>query len=183
MSEVDVLLERYTTLASLAWTADLSGAERVWFVVYSPAQERRMLLRSTDFEAATRGAGHGWVQLDLSDSFAYWMAAHEFREEYFSEPEFADTILPEFAEHLARQVKAALGTAETDTVVALCGLSSLFGLASVSELVNAVRNSIRGRLLVFFPGEKEGSNYRFLDARDGWNYLSIAITANEVASP
>ena len=36
-----------------------------------------------------------------------------------------------------------------------------------------------GRLLVFFPGEVEGNNYRLLDARDGWNYLATPITADK----
>jgi len=42
-----------------------------------------------------------------------------------------------------------------------------------------VESSIRGRLLVFFPGEYENNNYRLLDARDGWNYLAVPITARE----
>jgi hypothetical protein len=32
------------------------------------------------------------------------------------------------------------------------------------------RADIKGRLVVFFPGHLERSNYRLLDARDGWNY-------------
>ena len=45
--------------------------------------------------------------------------------------------------------------------------------------MEAVTDCIGGRLLVFFPGEREGSNYRLLDARDGWNYLATPITAQE----
>jgi hypothetical protein len=37
----------------------------------------------------------------------------------------------------------------------------------VSALVNAVNDTIAGRLLIFFPGDHEGSSYRLLDARDG----------------
>jgi hypothetical protein len=84
---------------------------------------------------------------------------------------------------LARQVQSVLAAADENTVVALSGLSGLFGLISVSALVTAVRKTIRGRLLLFFPGDKEGSNYRFLDARDGWDYLAIAITAKDEATP
>jgi len=43
-----------------------------------------------------------------------------------------------------------------------------------------VEADIRGRLLVFFPGVYEQDNYRLLDARDGWNYLAIPITASDV---
>ena len=38
------------------------------------------------------------------------------------------------------------------------------------------RAQIRGRLVVFFPGHLERSNYRLLDARDGWNYMAVPIT-------
>jgi hypothetical protein len=39
-----------------------------------------------------------------------------------------------------------------------------------------VESDIRGRLVVFFPGHLERSNYRLLDARDGWNYMAVPIT-------
>lgn len=198
MSEIDVLLARYRTLVRLTWPTTLSGAERVWFVIYTPAQERRLRLRIADFGVATHEAGHGWRTVDLTDAFARWLAAHEFRDAYFAAPEYLEAILPEFVQTVARQVEAALtaiGASTADastsdafasdenTVVALYGLSALFGLASVSELVTAVRKTIRGRLLLFFPGDKEGSNYRFLDARDGWDYLAIAITAKDGETP
>ena len=46
----------------------------------------------------------------------------------------------------------------------------------VSQLMERVAPTIRGRLLVFFPGEHEHTTYRLLDARDGWNYLAVPIT-------
>ena len=46
----------------------------------------------------------------------------------------------------------------------------------MSALLNEVSDAIAGRLLVFFPGQHEGSSYRLLDARDGWNYLATPIT-------
>jgi hypothetical protein len=58
-------------------------------------------------------------------------------------------------------------------------VASLFGFCRVSELVSRVESSIRGRLLVFFPGEHENNTYRFLDAREGWNYLAVPITSDE----
>jgi len=42
-----------------------------------------------------------------------------------------------------------------------------------------VEPHIQGRLLIFFPGVYEQNNYRLLDARDGWNYLAVPITAHE----
>jgi hypothetical protein len=42
-----------------------------------------------------------------------------------------------------------------------------------------VEGNIRGRLLIFFPGPFDRGNYRLLDARDGWNYHAVPITASE----
>ena len=64
-------------------------------------------------------------------------------------------------------------------MVALIGVGSLYGFLRVSNLVRAVEPKIRGRLVVFFPGEKDGTNYRLLNARDGWNYLAQAITLQD----
>jgi hypothetical protein len=61
-------------------------------------------------------------------------------------------------------------------VVALTGAASLYGFIRVSDLIRFVESDIRGRLVVFFPGTKDGHNYRLLDARDGWNYLAFGIT-------
>ena len=49
----------------------------------------------------------------------------------------------------------------------------------VSALIERVQEFVQGRLLVFFPGEVEGNNYRLLGARDGWNYLATPITAKK----
>ncbi len=123
MSELDLLLERYRSLVQLTWPAEVSGTERVWFVIYAPAQERRLRLRITDFEVATRQAGHGWTEVDLTDSFAHWMAMHEYHDDYFAEPEYVETVLPEFTQAITHHVQNALAAADTKTVVALHGLS------------------------------------------------------------
>jgi len=60
-------------------------------------------------------------------------------------------------------------------VFALTGLMDLYDFVHVSELIEAMLQDFRGHLLVFFPGEKEGNSYRFLDARTGWNYLAVPI--------
>ena len=66
-----------------------------------------------------------------------------------------------------------------ETVVAVTGVASLFGFTRVSEVLPLVEPHIQGRLLIFFPGVYEQNNYRLLDARDGWNYLAVPITAQE----
>jgi hypothetical protein len=181
LSEIDALVLRYTHVVQLPWIHTLSPAEKVWFVVYPPSQERRLQLRLPDFQIATSQSGHAWQQIDLSDWFARWMANHKYREAYFRSPELIETALAAFARYTIEQVRSQLLSPDADanTVVALTGLGSLYGVASVSQIVNEVRTSVTGRLLVFFPGHKEGSNYRFLDAKDGWNYLSIAITTSD----
>ena len=77
-------------------------------------------------------------------------------------------------------VTCGTGDFRVDQLV-LLGAGSLFGLGSnvkVSALLAEVNTAIKGRLLVFFPGEHEGNSYRLLDARDGWNYLATPITSN-----
>ena len=90
-----------------------------------------------------------------------------------------EPALEDFAVAVAGQVIAALTSDAVgdQTVVAIAGLASLFGLTRASKLLRSVDSAIRGRLLVFFPGQHEGSNYRLLDARDGWNYLAVPISA------
>ena len=68
------------------------------------------------------------------------------------------------------------------TIIGLIGAASLFGLGDhvrVSALIEQVQDEVKGRLLVFFPGEVEGNNYRLLGAKDGWNYLATLITAEK----
>jgi hypothetical protein len=59
------------------------------------------------------------------------------------------------------------------------GLATLFDFMRVSSLINRVEDSVRGRLLVLFPGEYAGNVYRFMDARDGFNYMAVPITSTE----
>lgn len=181
MSYIDDLLKAYSRFAQIPWDQTVAGPQRVWMVVYPPEQERRLRMRIREFEIATHEAGHGWQLIDLTDSFGHWLGTHEYREAYFESPGDLSLALDDFAEHLANEVSAGLRTdgADDTTVVALMGLASLFGVARVSRLIEAVNSDIRGRLLAFFPGELEGTNYRLLGARDGWNYLAIPITASE----
>lgn len=181
MSGVEGLLTAYDRFVRLPWDRELAGPQKVWFAIYDPAQERRLRLRLPEFERVTREAKRGWRQVDLTDSFAAWMAGHDYREEYFAHPEDLELALADFGVAVRDRVGEALVASEADenTVVAVSGVASLFGLTRVSVLVDTVAPRVRGRLLVFFPGQRDGSNYRFLDARDGWNYLAIPIEATE----
>jgi hypothetical protein len=150
--------------------------------VYPPEHERRLRRHLVAFKTATIKANHGWSEIDITTSFETWMAAHEYRETYFEDPDLLETALSAFFDSLAADVRTQLTAyGAADGVVGLVGAGTLFGLGrvvKVSALINAVSDSIAGRLLVFFPGQHEGSSYRLLDARDGWNYLAIPITPN-----
>lgn len=181
MNEIENLIQEYERFVKLPWDQTLAGPQKVWFAIYDPAQERRLRLHIEDFEMATIRAKHTWDLLDLTNSFADWMAHHDYREEYFQQPDDMDLALQNYGDHLITLVKGVLTAPKVDenSVVAIVGLASLFGLVHTSPLFEAVANDIRGRLLVFFPGHRDGSNYRLLDARDGWNYLAVPISATD----
>lgn len=183
MSELDELIRAYDRYVSLKWKQDLSGAEKVWFLVYEPTNERRVRFRISDFETATKKARHKWAEVDLTDEFALWMTSHRYREAYFESPEDIEPALKDFTEIVTQKILDTLQSPEVDesTVVVITGVASLFGLTRASAVIEKITNSIRGRLLVFFPGTHEGTSYRLLDARVDWNYMAIPIKAQEGA--
>lgn len=182
MSYIDDLLVAYARYLRIAWPQNLAPPQRVWMAIYPADQERRLRLHIPAFQAATNKLHHPWALIDITTTFESWMAGHEYRETYFADPEILETALPAYFDQLVIEVRAQLNAHDTpDGVVALLGSGALFGLGhavKVSALINAVSDAITGRLLVFFPGEHEGNNYRLLDARDGWNYHAIPITPN-----
>ena len=177
MSEIEGLLSEYERSVKLPWSHNLAGAQKVWFARYDPGQERRLRLRIGEFETATTDAKRMWRLVDMTDSFAEWMTNHEYKDAYFEQPENLELALVDFSDYVAERVRKELRHSSVDenTVVALLGLASLFGLIRVSELVTKVESKILGRLLAFFPGQRDGSNWRLLNARDGWNYHAVPI--------
>jgi hypothetical protein len=183
MSEIDRLLARYKEQITIPWGTIKSSTERTIFVIYDRNRERQLRYRFESFQDATVDAKKKWIPLDVTDSFSNWFAAHDYRDEYFQYPEdlpgFKDGWLEEFEGHLAHDLLARLKEKATpDHCVAVLGVGSLFGVARVSELMKRVAEAVPGRLVIFFPGEKIDNNYRLLGARDGWNYLATAITAD-----
>lgn len=181
MSEVDDLIKSYEQFINLPWSENLSGQEKVWFIVYDPVQERRIRLKIAEFHIVTERSGYGWKSIDITDTFAEWMAGLEYREAFFQNPEDLDPMLPEYSEELVERIVGKMTTDDVNeqTVVAITGISSLFGITHASSVIDKLTPFIKGRLAVFFPGSFDGSVYRLLDARDGWNYLAIPITANK----
>ena len=180
MSAIDRLLENYRRQVRLPWSANMSGRQRVWFAVYPPAEERRVRAHLPQFETFTHASNHGWITVDLTRLLPEWIAAHEYREDIFKEPEHfsANSELEDLAVDRVRQA-CSREDADATSVVALTGLASLFDFMRVSSLIEHVEDSVRGRLLVFFPGEYAGNVYRFMDARDGFNYMAVPITSTE----
>ena len=185
MSRVDDLVRNYDRFVHLPWPKTLAPAQRVWMAVYAPEEERRLRLHLPEFETATKKAGYDWALVDISDEFERWMGAHEYRDAYFEDPKLMQPELVGFFDILVESVREQVAAATTPrTIVGLVGAPSLFGLGEhvkMSALIDRVQDEVEGRLLVFFPGEVDGNNYRLLGARDGWNYLATPITAEKGA--
>jgi hypothetical protein len=177
VGKIEELAAVYERHISAPWQRTLAGAQRVMLVVYEKELERALRARIGEFEQATRRSGHGWKLIDCTRWFADWMGGDEYRDAYFEDPNLLRMKLQgEFRQEAARSLAAELEAADDNAAVALVGVASLYGFLRVSELIRSVEQSIRGRLVVFFPGTKNENNYRLLDARDGWNYLAQGIT-------
>lgn len=179
LSKIDQLLEVFEKVVNEPWSAALSGQERIWFLVYDPAEQRKVDLRLGDFESTAIRAGKKWKDISFKRCFPSWMADHEYKEDYFSNPEYiVDQLEAEFIPYAIQFLKNELKKIEQgeDTLFALKDVSSLFGFARLSEILRSCDKDFKGRLLIFFPGEFEHNQYRLLDARDGWDYLARPIT-------
>lgn len=178
-SKIDLLLSAYEKVVSEPWSSTLSGQERIWFLVYDPADQRKVDLRIGDFETTTIRCGKKWQSVSMKLCFPSWMANHEYRDEYFKNPEFiVDQLEAEFIPFAINFLKEEFKKLDqdADTVIAIRDVTSLFGFGRLSEILKSCDKDFKGRLLIFFPGEFEHNHYRLLDARDGWDYLARPIT-------
>jgi hypothetical protein len=179
-TRIEFLIEAYTKVVKEPWSSALSGQERIWFLVYDPAEQRKINLHLGDFDTATIRAGKKWRSISLKRCFPSWMASHEYREDYFTSPEYiVDQLEAEFIPYAIQFLKNELAKIDADehTLIALMDVSALFGFARLSEILKSCDRDFKGRLLIFFPGEFEQNHYRLLDARDGWDYLARPITS------
>lgn len=53
MARIDDLLANYKRRAAMPLRAGLPMSQRVWFLVYPPDEERRLMNRAAEFEMAT----------------------------------------------------------------------------------------------------------------------------------
>jgi hypothetical protein len=185
-SKVTQLLASYRQHLGVPWQAGLAAVQRVIFAVYDKADELRLRVQIEEFALVTQQAGKRWLILDLTNAFPSWMATQEYRDAYFDSPEdlagYQTGEVTEFVAALVARLKTQIAEQSgPDTVVALIGVGTLFGLARVSSVIEGIKDAVEGRLLVFFPGEHHPENhtYRLLDARDGWNYLAVPLIAKD----
>jgi hypothetical protein len=179
MGRIEELCEVYNRSISAPWMRTSSGSERVLMVVYDKDLERSLRNRVSLFIDATLAASHQSKLVDLTTWFSEWMAGQKYAEGYFTSPEDLQTLVEaEFKKYVADRLRKELEAADTETVVSVIGIGSLYGFLKTSELIRAVEPSIKGRMTVFFPGTKDSNNYRMLDAHDGWNYMANGISLN-----
>ena len=177
MGKIEALATAYEHQITAPWQRTISGAQRVIMLVYEKEMERVFRARIDLFKQATLRSSHQWRQVDCTTWFAEWMNSDDYAEAYFKHPSLLSMKLQgEFKPFVAERLKSELKKSSENTVLALQGVASLYGFLRVSELIHDIEQAILGRFLVFFPGTKEENNYRFLDARDGWNYLANGIT-------
>lgn len=177
MARLEDLADLYGQHIATPWQRTVAGAQRVIMVAYDKEMERVLRARKGEFETRTRAAGHDWYEVDLTTAFSEWLAADDYRDAYFESPDDLQLKLEaEFPESVAEKIRAVLSNGTDTSVVAVFGVGSLFGFARVSQVMKLIEGDVRGRLVVFFPGEHEQNNYRLLDARDGWNYMAVPIS-------
>ncbi len=181
-NRIDNLLANYAEHVNVRWRPGVSAMERVMFCVYDRELERNLKLRLGDFEHATRNAQHAWAPFDLSDTYGFWLGQQEYRENYFKQPKLLSTVHKRYLLYLEEHFAAFAKTQpELDnTVIALIGVGSLFGILRIREVVETFAPHATGRLVVFFPGSYQDNNYRLLDQHDGWNYLAVPITSDKI---
>jgi hypothetical protein len=189
MARIDHLLASYKEVAARPLRSGLPLIKRVWFLVYPPEEERRLISRITEFEMATTAGPLHWHRIDLSGAFAQWIDTftdEDERRAILADPgiveEYAQTM---FRDHLRDLIALQIAALPTDqrssTLVALTGLMELYDLLHVSEVIEVLDPSFPGILAMFFPGEREDSIYRFLGARTGWDYLAVPILSDPMS--
>lgn len=181
MNKIKRLTQSYSKYISVPLRSDAAAAQRVIFCVYNEMEERWLRAKIDEFEFATRQAEHDWGLFDLTNTFAIWLTSQRYAASYFQKPHLLPTLLPKYLSYIITEFEAFLQKHDfgDDSVVALSGVGSLFGLLKVKDVVDKLAPLTLGRLVVFFPGSFENNNYRLLDGYDGWNYLAVPITADK----
>jgi len=176
VGRIEELAEKFGRHIATPWQQTIAGSQRVIMIVYEKELERTLRERKGLFEEASRAADHEWREVDVTSSFARWLGSDDYAEAYFEYPDdVALRLESEYPRVVADEIRSALQQAGRNSVVALIGVGSLFGLARVSAVLRLIESDIEGRLVVFYPGQFENNKYRLLDATDGFNYMAVPI--------
>jgi hypothetical protein len=182
VARIDDIADQYERHISAPWQRNLPGAQRIVFVVYSKEDERKLTAKMKDFENRTTAAGHPWLEMDFTNVFPEWMTGESYPEEYFAAPNLLDDKMKAdsaygFTAHCVGRLRSVVTSASAtpESVVAVHGIGSIFGFATLHAILEKIQPDIRGRVVVFFPGSYDQNIYRLFDARDGWNYLATPI--------
>lgn len=179
MSRIKRLMQSYSKYISVPWRDDAAAAQRVIFCVYDENDELRLRAKVDEFELVTHQSNHKWVIFDITDSFPHWLSTERYAKSYFEKPHLLPTLMPNYLKFIEKEFDVFLEKNGVDSnhVVAIKGVGTLFGFLKVKEVVEKLAPKVAGRLLIFFPGSYEKNNYRLLDGYDGWNYLAVPITS------
>ena len=176
MSKVNQLLSKFENIIKEPWPTGLSGQEKVWFLIFDPADLKKVHFKLGEFEIATKNANREWLLISLNEYFTNWLANHDYKEEFFNEPEYiSDALQEDFRHYIILEINKKLEQHSDNTLIVLKDASAIFGFIKLSEIVQDTANKIKGRLMVLFPGEFTNNQYRLMDARDGWDYLARPI--------
>ena len=180
MSKMKRLADHYETHIGIPWR-DAAAAQRVIFCVYHESDELKLRAKIGEFELATQRKSHRWLHFDITDTFPEWLSKQKYATSYYQNPPLLSSLMPKYGEYLCQCIVEFVEKNEADdnTVVALSGVASLFGLVKVKDVVEKVATKVAGRLLVFFPGRYEHNDFRLLDGYDGWDYHAFVITADK----
>jgi hypothetical protein len=137
--------------------------------------------RTDEFRLATEASGRGWRQYDVAPIFAEWIATQSWFERIAKRPSQLERVIPDFESELVQRLRSELSSCSANDLLAVMGVASLFGLTRASSMIAQVASTVRGRMVVTFPGTHVNGIYRLLDARDGWNYHAIPIPAADAA--
>ena len=183
MARLDNLIANFKRHVAIGHRVDLSLKQRIWFLVYPPEDERRLQYRLDEFKIATEEAGYGWKLINLAGCYSNWIDTFDDDEKamILADQDVVETYAQKgFRQYLAQQMTAQAAEVPAErasrTVFALTGLMDLYDFIDVSSVMDTLGKEFPGVLAVFFPGERENTSYRFLNARTAWDYLAVPIT-------
>lgn len=187
MARLDHLIANYKRHLGIKLRSDMPLSQRVWFLVYPPEEERRLQYRLEEFRIAAAEAGLGWLQIDLTGSFTRWIDTFgEFeKKSILQQQDIIESYARKgfcryLAETMTRQATMVPAEQAPKTIFALTGLMELYDFIDVSSVIDALSKDFPGVLAVFFPGERENTSYRFLNARTSWDYLAVPLTCEAI---